>query len=205
MNRAEDSGSLAGVVINLDLAQVTVIPKNDANGVCLTAMRTLQSMSTIKTRTGTQVTLTKTSSSRRTDSCTSSVSHLASYYSHKFAKFQRIHLPGVSDIPIGTFVLVLRQDANDKGWAPVVVNETLDGRKYARFTWMHPECLEHLETGNDGCVVIGHTDRRRRHMASYGFADWDPGIRRYRGQLVLDARWSGAMNTGNRKGSLQNW
>ena len=106
----------------------------------------------------------------------------------------------MSDIPIGTFVLVLRQDANDKGWAPVVVNETLDGRKYARFTWMHPECLEHLETGNDGCVVIGHADRRRSHMASHALGDWDPGVRRYRGQLVLDARWSGSMNTGNCKG-----
>ena len=122
------------MVINLDFAQVTVLPRNDWHGVCLTAMRTLQSMSTIKTRTGTQVTLTKTSSSRRTDSCKSSVSHLASYYPHKFAKFQRIHLPGVSDIPIRTFVLVLRQDAADKGWAPVVVNETLDERTYARFT-----------------------------------------------------------------------
>ena len=62
------------------------------------------------------------------------VTDRASYYPHRFAKFQRIHLPGVSDIPIGTFVLVLRQDANDKGWAPAVVNETLDGRTYARFT-----------------------------------------------------------------------
>ena len=53
---------------------------------------------------------------------------------------------------------------------------------------MRPECLEHLETGNDGCVVIGHTDRRRRHMASHALGDWDPGVRRYRGQLVLDAR-----------------
>ena len=59
---------------------------------------------------------------------------IVSYYPRKFAKLQRIHLPGVSDILIGTFVLVLRQDANDKGWAPAVVNETLDGRTYARFT-----------------------------------------------------------------------
>ena len=71
---------------------------------------------------------------RRTDSCRNSVSHLAGYYPPKFTKLQRIHPPGVSDIPIGTFVLVLRQDANDKGWAPAVVNETLDGRTYARFT-----------------------------------------------------------------------
>ena len=134
MNQAEDNGSLAGVVINLDFAQVTVLPRNDWHGVCLTAMRTLQSMSTIKTRTGTQLTRTKPSSSRRTDSCRSSVSHLAGYYPPKFAKLQRIHLPGVSDIPIGTFLLVLSRDANDKGWAPAVVNETLDGRTYARFT-----------------------------------------------------------------------
>ena len=105
----------------------------------------------------------------------------------------------MSDIPIGTFVLVLRQDANDKGWAPVVVDETLNGRTYARFTWMHPECLEHLETGNDGCVVIGHADRRRSSKAGHALGDWDPGVRRYRDQLVLDARWSGLMNTGNCK------
>ena len=116
------------------------------------------------------------------------VTDRASYYPHKFADFQRINLPGVSDVPIGTFVLVLGQVARDIEWAPIVVNETLNGRKYARFTWMHPECLEHLETGNDGCVVIGHTDRRRRHMASHAFGVLDPGIRRYRGRLVLDAR-----------------
>ena len=37
-------------------------------------------------------------------------------------------------------------------------------------------------------------------MASHALGDWDPGVRRYRGQLVLDARWSGSMNTGNCKG-----
>ena len=62
------------------------------------------------------------------------VTDRASYYPYKFAEFQRINLHGVSDVPIGTFVLVLGQDANDKGWAPAVVNETLDGRTYARFT-----------------------------------------------------------------------
>ena len=55
---------------------------------------------------------------------------------------------------------MLSPDANDKEWAPAVVNNTLDGRKYARLLWMHRECLEHLETGNDECVVIGHTDSR---------------------------------------------
>ena len=37
-------------------------------------------------------------------------------------------------------------------------------------------------------------------MASHALDDWDPGLRRYRGQLVLDARWSGSMNTGKCKG-----
>ena len=54
-----------------------------------------------------------------------------------------------------------------------------------------------METGNDGCVVIGHADRRRSNKASHALGDWDPGVRRYRDQLVLDARWSGLMNTGN--------
>ena len=110
----------------------------------------------------------------------------------------RAHVVGRGRGPsyASTFVLVLRPDANDKGWAPAVVNETLDGRTYARFTWLHPECLEHLETDPDGCVVIGHADRRRSHMASHALGDWDPRVRRYRGGLVLDARWSGLMNTG---------
>ena len=60
------------------------------------------------------------------------VTDRASYYLHKLAKFQHIHLPAMSDILIGTFVLVLSPDANDKAWPPAVVNNTLDGRKYAR-------------------------------------------------------------------------
>ena len=126
----------------------------------------------------------------------------ASYYPHAFEveDFQRIDLPGVSDVPIGTFVLVLCQEADDVKWAPIVVNETLNGRKYARFTWMHPDCLEYVETGNDGPVMIGHTDRRGRHVASSDLGGWDPGVRRYGNQLVLDARWSGSMNTGDCKG-----
>ena len=128
------------------------------------------------------------------------VTDRASYYPYKFASFRRFNLPGVSDVPIGTFVLVLGQDANDKGWAPVVVNETLGGRKYARFTWMHPGCLEYLETGNDGPVVIGHTNEHGGAMATHDIGDWSPGVRRYNGQLVLDARWSGRVDTGDCKG-----
>ena len=63
MNRTEDRGSLEGVIINLDLALVTVVPKNDWNGMCITPVRNLQSVATIKTRTGTTVTLTRTASS----------------------------------------------------------------------------------------------------------------------------------------------
>ena len=33
LNRAEDRGGLEGVIINLDLALVTVVPKNDRKGV----------------------------------------------------------------------------------------------------------------------------------------------------------------------------
>ena len=73
----------------------------------------------------------------------------------------------MSEVPIGTFVLVLGQDAADKRWTPVVVNETLHGRKYARFTWMHPGCLEYLETGNDGPVVIGQTAEHEGAMATH--------------------------------------
>ena len=57
------------------------------------------------------------------------VTDRASYYPHAFEveDFQRIDLPGVSDVPIGTFVLVLGQEADDVKWAPIVVNETLKG------------------------------------------------------------------------------
>ena len=48
LNRAEDGGGLDGVVINLDVALVTVVPKNNWNGTCLTAVRNLQSVPTIK-------------------------------------------------------------------------------------------------------------------------------------------------------------
>ena len=65
---------------------------------------------------------------------------------------------------------------------------------------MHPECLEYLETGNDGPVVIGHTNERGEAMATHDIGDWSPGVRRYNGQLVLDARWSGRVNTGDCKG-----
>ena len=93
------------------------------------------------------------------------VTDCASYYPHRFKKFQHFDVAGVSEVPIGTFVLVLGQDADDEGWAPVVLNETLGGRKYARFTLVHPGCLEYMETGNDGPVVIGHTTGRGRALA----------------------------------------
>ena len=128
------------------------------------------------------------------------VTDRASYYPYKFASFRRFNLPGVSEVPIGTFVLVLGQDADDKGWAPVVVNETLGGTKYARFTWMHLECLEYLETGSDGPVEIGYTDQRGRDWATHDIGYWFPGVQRYGGQLALDARWSGRGNSGDCKG-----
>ena len=63
LNRAEDGGGLDGVIINLDVALVSVVPKNNWNGICITPVRNLQSVPTIKTRTGTTVTLTRTASS----------------------------------------------------------------------------------------------------------------------------------------------
>ena len=65
---------------------------------------------------------------------------------------------------------------------------------------MHPDCLEYVETCNDRPVMIEHTDKRGKHITSSDLGSWDPGVRRYGGQLVLDARWSGSMNTGNWNG-----
>ena len=48
LNRAEDRGGLDGVIINLDFALVTAVPKNDWNGICITPVRNLQSVATIK-------------------------------------------------------------------------------------------------------------------------------------------------------------
>ena len=64
------------------------------------------------------------------------VTDRASYYPYNFKSFRHFNLPGVSEVPIRTFVLVLGQHANDQDWAPVVVNEIQGGRMYARFTWM---------------------------------------------------------------------
>ena len=63
LTRAEDGGGLDGVVVTLDVALVIVVPRNNWNGTCLTAVRNLQSVPTVKTRTGTTVTLTRTASS----------------------------------------------------------------------------------------------------------------------------------------------
>ena len=63
MTQAKDGRSFERVIINLDLALITVVPKNNWNGICITPVRNLQSVPTIKTRTGTPVTLTRTASS----------------------------------------------------------------------------------------------------------------------------------------------
>ena len=60
---------------------------------------------------------------------------------------------------------------------------------------MHPGCLEYLETGNDGPVVIGHTNEHGGAMATHDIGDWSPGVRRYNGQFILDARWSGRVDS----------
>ena len=38
LTRAEDGGGLEGVVVNLDVALVTVVPRSNWNGTCLTAV-----------------------------------------------------------------------------------------------------------------------------------------------------------------------
>ena len=121
------------------------------------------------------------------------------------SSFRKERLPSqigaVSDPEIGTYVLILPQIEDDQGWAAVLVNETTaESATRARFTWVHPGCLQPLSTHGDGLVTIGHTLERGWWKASHDIGDGPPGICRCQGKLVLDARWYGSQGTGGHKG-----
>ena len=60
----------------------------------------------------------------------------------------------VSDLGVGSYVLVLPRRSEDLGWAPVVVNENTGSRKLARLTWFHPQCLEYVTSDSNAIVTI---------------------------------------------------
>ena len=96
----------------------------------------------------------------------------------------------VSELSVGEYVLVLPAARNDHRWAAVIVNETMPwGDTHARFTWVHPECLEPLSSRRDYLITVGHTSSRGKREASCEIGDVDVGVRRHNNLLILDARW----------------
>ena len=83
--------------------------------------------------------------------------------------------------------MVLDMIPSDMGWAPVVFRCWYS----ARFTWVHPDCLEPCATEDDGVVVIGHTKNRGNRQPSHDVGKKRVGARREYGVLVLDACWRG--------------
>ena len=128
----------------------------------------------------------------------------ASHYPEVFHGWVDENVIHVSDLAIGTYVLVLPRRPEDLGWAPVVVNECTGVRKCARFTWLHPQCLEYLTSDNNAILTIGHTDGRGGSQGSHNIGTPSPGTRRYNNDLVLDARWRGRQGSGSCKGYCYN-
>ena len=95
----------------------------------------------------------------------------------------------VEELPLGTYVLLLPQQASDLGWSPVIV----DGRKRARFTWVHPQSVRLVHaTDLGGTVLVGHTLVRGRHPPTHPLPEFeDTGVRDVHETVVLDARWGG--------------
>ena len=77
----------------------------------------------------------------------------ASNYREIFAGWLVSDVKDVSDLSLGILVLALSRSPQDVGWAPVVVNEYIECRNYARFKWVHPECLEFLSSSHTRLVL----------------------------------------------------
>ena len=91
----------------------------------------------------------------------------ASGYPDKFRNYTADDIRDVSDLPVGEFVLVLPAVPMDRGWAAVIVNEDMPrGGQHARFTWVHPACLQPLHTRREFVIKVGHTLPRGDRRAS---------------------------------------
>ena len=114
----------------------------------------------------------------------------ASDYPRSFMGFNRTHLAGVEELPLGCTVLLLPLLPEDIGWAPVVYVKCAISRR-ACFTWVHPDCIQMMDTRLDGIVEIGHVEERGDYEPSHPHlrSNQGPGVGRYEGRLHLDARW----------------
>ena len=135
----------------------------------------------------------------------------ASHYRAAFSGWVGENVIDVSELELGTFVLVLPLLCSDLGWAPVVVNEYQRhedrenaDRYYACFTWIHPQCLEFISINHTHVITIGHTLDRNRYPSSHDIGKESPGTRRHHNSLVLDARWPGHQGIWGCKGYCYN-
>jgi hypothetical protein len=127
------------------------------------------------------------------------VYRLASDYEHIFANdsFELRDIEWISELPIGTTVLVLREQESDAQWAPVIFNERAIGTSSgtACFSWIHPDTIRMYEPLHSSVdIKVGHCKNRGSNTASHTIGHSEPGSRWYQGSLILDARWSGRGN-----------
>ena len=123
---------------------------------------------------------------------------LASTYVESFRGWNANDCAEVEELPVGTYVIVLRGEQSDRGWLPVVVN---DERGKARFTWVHPQSVQVFHDRElGGQIIVGHTLSRGRHLPAPDLGDFGQrkrtcGVLEVSKQLVLYARWTGRGQT----------
>ena len=113
---------------------------------------------------------------------------LASHYPAAFHKWSHTDLKDVTELQVGTKVLLLPQETDDYGWQCVVLVDA----GLAEVTWVHPETLGSVFTAILDVVTVGHAKQRSGCAATHCIGPTKPGTRFVGGgQLVLDARWEG--------------
>ena len=113
---------------------------------------------------------------------------LASHYPAAFHSWSHTDLKDVTELQLGTKVLLLPQETEDYGWQCVVLVDA----GLAEVTWVHPETLGSVFTAILDVVTVGHAKPRSGWAATHRIGPTRPGTRFLcGGQLVLDARWAG--------------
>lgn len=103
-------------------------------------------------------------------------------------------MEGIIELPIGTTVLVLREQALDAGWAPVIFIEGIAGTSLgtACFSWVHPDTIRMYDPPHPSATItVGHCGQRGRKEATHNIGRIETGARWSAGYFILDARWSG--------------
>jgi hypothetical protein len=131
------------------------------------------------------------------------VYRLASDYEHVFVNehFQPRDIEFISELPIGTTVLVLSEQESDACWAPVIFIESAYGTGIgtACFSWVHPDTIRMDEPLHSSVsILVGHCAVRGRNAATHDIGGIQPGSRWYQGSLILDARWEGRGDSNER-------